>query len=318
MSIVPLTARHVPEAADLVVRGVVRLRRRVPVLPPAWADPVVVGHLLGELAARGTGLAIEDDGLLVAYQAPVLMDGHGGRWSYTPDVGHAAPRDEDGRQRTALYARLAEGWVRDACPEHVMTVLVDDETALAAFTGLGFGHIVVDLVRDLSPVEVPALPDGVFVRRAGADDAGSVAVLDAALRRHLEASPIFLRPAVPAAPEVLRRDLRSPREATFLAERDGHPVAFIRIGPCATDVATVVRDVRTASITGAFTAPDLRGGGVATALLAAAVRWAGDEGFERCAVDHESANGEASRFWARHCTPVAISMARRLPAGIVA
>jgi hypothetical protein len=37
----------------------------------------------------------------------------------------------------------------------------------------------------------------------------------------------------------------------------------------------------------------------------------------RCAVDHESANREAARFWSRHFTPVAVSMSRRLAPGIV-
>ena len=37
----------------------------------------------------------------------------------------------------------------------------------------------------------------------------------------------------------------------------------------------------------------------------------------RWAVDHESANGEAGRFWARHATPVAVSLGRRLAPGTV-
>jgi hypothetical protein len=32
----------------------------------------------------------------------------------------------------------------------------------------------------------------------------------------------------------------------------------------------------------------------------------------RCAVDHESANREAGRFWARHFTPATLSMGRRV------
>ena len=76
--------------------------------------------------------------------------------------------------------------------------------------------------------------------------------------------------------------------------------------------ATVVRDAGTASITGAFTVADRRAEGIAGALLDAAVGWARSEGYARCAVDHDSANVEAARFWRRHFTPVAYSLTRRL------
>jgi hypothetical protein len=120
----------------------------------------------------------------------------------------------------------------------------------------------VDLVSPLAPVERDALPAGVAIRRAGPADAAAVADLDAGLRHHLEASPIFLRPGPPPPVEVARKRLQDEAVATFLAERDGAAVAFLRIGPCATDVATMVRDPGTASITGAYTR---RRGGVAPA-----------------------------------------------------
>lgn len=313
MSIVPFAPEHVSAAAELVVVGVERLARRVPVLPVAWTDPAVVARVLAGLVERGTGLAVVDDGNLVAFQAATVIDGHGGRWSYTPDVGHAAPEDLSGRMRERLYAGLAEGWVRGACPEHAITILADDLDATSTFGRLGFGQVVIDLVRDLEPVGVPDLPDGVHVRRALAGDAGAMLTLDAGLRRHLQATPVFLRLGVAATLEVQRRRIGDPACATFVAERDGEPVGFLRIGPSATDVATIVRDAGTASVNAAFTVPALRGGGVASALLAAAVDWASEAGFVRCAVDHESANREAGRFWARHFTPVAVSLGRRLP-----
>ena len=166
--------------------------------------------------------------------------------------------------------------------------------------------------RTCAPSTAGPLPEGVTIRRALPADAGRVVDLDAGLRRHLEASPVFLRLGPQSPLEVHRRRLEDPAAATFVAERDGALVAFLRIGPCATDVATIVRDTGTASVTAAFTRPEVRGSEVASHLLAAAVDWAHGEGYERWAVDHESANGEAARFWARHATPVAISLSRRL------
>jgi GNAT superfamily N-acetyltransferase len=193
-------------------------------------------------------------------------------------------------------------------------VLADEPVTIEALVRLGFGETVIDLVRDLSPVDDADPPPTISVRRADAADAAAIAELDDGLRRHLAASPIFLRMG-PARPlELQRRALADPAQATFLAEADGQPIATLRIGPSATDVATVVRDPDTASITAAFTVAERRGDGIATVLLAAAVAWARDGGYARVAVDHDSANGEASRFWARHFTPVAVSLTRRLSA----
>jgi GNAT superfamily N-acetyltransferase len=317
MTLVALSPAHVLPAAALVAIGVARLRRRVPALPEAWTDPGHVAKVVAGLADRGAGLVALDDGDLVAFKAAILLDGRGGRFAYTPDVGHAAPPDLAGRVRVRLYAELADGWIRSACVEHVVTVLADDDIALATYARLGFGHHVVDLVADLRPIEAGPLPEGVTIRRALPADAGRVVDLDTGLRRHLEASPVFLRLGPQSPPEVHRRRLEDAAAATFVAERDGALMAFLRIGPCATDVATIVRDTGTASVTAAFTRPEVRGSEVASHLLAAAVDWAHDDGYERWAVDHESANGEAARFWARHATPVAISLSRRLAPGTV-
>ncbi len=317
MTLVPFTQAHVLPAAELVADGVAGLCRRVPALPVSWADPSHVARVLTGLADRGAGLAALDDGNLVGFQAALTLDGRGGRWTYTPDVGHAAPPDPEGRLRTRIYASLAEGWIRAASAEHVVTVRADDELAIATYARLGFGHHVVDLVADLRPITAGPLPEGVAVRRALPIDAAAVLELDTGLRQHLEASPVFLRPGVPMPLEVHRRQLDDPASCTLVAEREGTLLAFLRIGPCATDVATVVRDPATASVSAAYTRPETRGLEVASHLLAAAVDWADAAGYARWAVDHESANAEAARFWVRHAVPVAVSMSRRLAPGTV-
>jgi GNAT superfamily N-acetyltransferase len=317
MTVVPFTHEHVLPAAPLVAAGVDRLRRRVPVVPPAWTDPAHVARVLAGLADHGAGLAVIDDGELVAFQAAITIDGRGGRWTYTSDVGHAAPPDPEGRLRARLYAALADGWLRGACAEHVISVPADDEVALATYARLGFGQHVIDVLAPMTPIERGPLPAGVTLRRAGPADAAPVADLDAGLRHHLEASPVFVRPGAPPPVEVGRRSLEDPAIATFVAHHDGAVVAFLRVGPCATDVATIVRDAGTASVTAAFTRPEFRGREIGSHLLAAAVSWAEAQGYVRWAADHESANGEAFRFWARHAAPVTISLSRRLAPSLV-
>ena len=311
LSIVPLEPSHAPAMAALVATRIGRLRERVPALPAAWTEEPALARLVTELAVRGTGAAAYAAGRPVGFLAATVIDGHGGRWAYAPDVGHAAEGVHAALVVEQLYGRLAQAWVREAILEHVVTALADDDATISTLARLGFGQTVVDLVRDLSPVAGPR-PRGIEIRQAGPADTSAVVDLDLGLRRHLAGSPIFRRLGPPSPPELQRRALGDPGGATFLAEQGGRPLAFLRIGPSATDVATIVRDPGTASITAAFTVPERRGGGIARALLGAAISWAREAGYARTAVDHESANGEAYRFWARHFTPVAVSMTRRV------
>jgi GNAT superfamily N-acetyltransferase len=89
-------------------------------------------------------------------------------------------------------------------------------------------------------------------------------------------------------------------------------VEIMLVGPASEDAARIVRDERTASISGAFVRPEHRRAGVADALLDAAVSWARDGGYERLAVDFETASLLATRFWTRHFRPVTYSLCRRL------
>jgi GNAT superfamily N-acetyltransferase len=138
-----------------------------------------------------------------------------------------------------------------------------------------------------------------------------VTPLEQGLRDHLAASPTFLR-----YPDLERDELAAvladPAVATLLAVDEQRPLAFLRIGPHSTDASTIIRDPGTASITRALTRADRRGEGVASALLDAALDWARANGYVRIAVDWESANLLANRFWPRHFNVVGITLGRRL------
>jgi len=63
-------------------------------------------------------------------------------------------------------------------------------------------------------------------------------------------------------------------------------------------------------VVAACTHPDWRSLGVAEALLAAALASARADGFATAAVDFETANPLARRFWARFFAPACISYER--------
>ena len=82
------------------------------------------------------------------------------------------------------------------------------------------------------------------------------------------------------------------------------------IGPANADACAVIQDDKTASITMAFTRESVRNKGVAMALLNRSLEWSCSQGYERCAVDFETMNFLASRFWCKWFEPVCYSLVR--------
>jgi GNAT superfamily N-acetyltransferase len=175
---------------------------------------------------------------------------------------------------------------------------------------------VVDAVRPVAPLESAGVhrtdTPGLTIRPAGPSDVDAVMALEDGLRRHLLASPVWLTLPPPRDRAAHLARLADASSATLVAEIGGALVADLRIGPHAHDVTTLLQDDGTAAITAAFTTPQHRRSGVARALLDAALDWARQRGYERCGVDFESANLEASRFWPTYFDPVSVALVRRL------
>lgn len=314
MEIRPLTLDDHPAAATIIADRITRLRGSVPALPPRWSEPAELVTVLNGLGARAPAWAAVRDGRLIGHLGGYVTDWGFGPLSWTSEwAWAAADAGEDPVARRAiihdLYTAAAERWTAAGARAHWLSVLADDRDAVEALTWLGFGHQVVNAIRDLAAV---APRPGIAVRSATAADVGTLRDLEDGLREHLTQSPTLLPPSPARSEEDQRRRIEDPRRAVLLAEIDGRVVGHLLVGRVADDVAAVVQDPGTASITGAFVRPEHRRSGVAESLLAAAVDWARDDGYERLGVDFESANTLASRFWLRHFEPVTFAMVRRL------
>lgn len=192
----------------------------------------------------------------------------------------------------------------------MITLLAHEPAAGQALFSLGFGLLVFDALRDL---DAPAGPVAeVDVRRVGAEDLDQILPLERALQLHLESAPIYLSPS--AVPDAAEREkwLSDPSHVMWLACRDGVPVGALGTEPTQ-QLVLPTSSKGTLAITFAYAEGAARRSGIATALLARALEWARAEGYDRCSVDFESANLEASGFWFKSgFRPVCRSLARRL------
>jgi GNAT superfamily N-acetyltransferase len=310
VEIVDLGTRHIPAAAELVAARVRRLRAEVPILPGHWAAADAWEAPLRSLTEGAGGCAAVDGDRLLGFMGAERFGDADRRRAWCPEWMHAATREGGRAILERLYREAGRRWVADGARTQLVSTLVSEPAERDAWVWLGFGGLVVDAMRDLSPIPVPA--DRVRIRRAGVEDAAAVIELESGLRRHLVASPVFLTLPIGRDVDAERARLTDPQVATFVAETDAGAVAFLRIGPSADDVAMIVRDPGTASITGAYTRPDERGTGIASLLLDGALDWARRSGYVRCGVDFESANLEAVAFWSRWFRPVTLALVRRL------
>ncbi len=320
LHVVPLTHDHVPAAADLMAGRYRRLRGTIPQLPPRYGDEAVLMPMLEMIVGCAAGVAAMEGERLVGFIAGVAIPEFKGRRAVlSPEWANAAVPAGEGAESRAIYERMysavADAWAAAGCSCHLIGQFPDDVGALDGWFHQGFGLLCIDGVRDLSIPDAPPAP--VEVRRAGPADVAVVSALSRGLSDHGRASPIFLD-GHPEDEDAWAAQLEGGERVVYLALASGTPTAYMRIGPASDDACGVIMDEGTASITGAYAAPDVRRLGVATALLRACLAWAAERGYARCAVDWESANIEGNRFWRCHFAPVCYSLMRVVDEALVA
>ena len=218
-----------------------------------------------------------------------------------------------GRIYEAMVAAASTDWYAAGFTSFLPILFADDQAAADTFFRLGFGVLAMDAMRDLSPPRGPMAD--VEITRATADDIEPMMALSTGLAKHLQAAPIFLLQHELPNRDELAANLQNESLRYWLAWQSGEPVAFMKIGPATDDASTIIRDQGTASITGAYALPTVRGQGVGNTLLARCIEWAREAGYERCGVDFEPTNLEANRFWRHHFQPVCFGVQRLLNIG---
>jgi GNAT superfamily N-acetyltransferase len=316
LKVVPFAEKHLEDAAGLFCARYRALRHEVPSLPSRYEESSTLLPPLRDLTAQAPAVAATRGGRLVGFLGAFLLpDFRGKRSVFGPEWANAADLGDSRRLYEEMYAHLSGRWVSHGCLTHLVAMLAHDQAGIDGWTGLGFGPIAADGVRDLQPVPGPRAD--VRVRRASPQDVDTAMVLLKALERHLASPPTFLPPDDGDDRESEQRRLADPGYALWLADTGSEAVACLGQGPASPDACTIIVDDKTSSIVSAFTRPDARGRGVATALLNRALEWARAQGYERCAVDYEPMNLLAARFWRRHFQPVSYAFVRHVDERIV-
>lgn len=311
MKIVPLTPDLFTRAAELFVQNFHQLRLDVPVLPDTLENPAEVAGLLKRLPAGAPGFAAFDHDEMAGYLGAFVfpdMRGTGRMGAFAPEWAHAATGNRAAVYR-ALYRAAAQQWTAAGVRMHGVALLASDQAACQAWFWNGFGLTVVDAIRPIDATGA-VVPQGWELRAAAPEDAGLLAEIEIEHSRHYRQAPVFMAPNDPDNEEAFRNFLAEAPNSAWLALRDGEVGGYLRFQSRSEGAAEIVVSPQTIAITGAFVRPQLRGLGLASALLDAALRGYEGRGFTRCSVDFESFNPEAAAFWPRYFRPVVLSALR--------
>lgn len=308
MQILDFTKDMIPDAERLLRKNYLEERSHVPALPASPAFPP-----LDHFAENGLGVVAVEDGILLGFLGaydpwgPVYCTPETiGVWS--PLHAHAVQKDHRVKIWQRLYQAAGAKWARAGAASHAITLYFHDIDAQKALYLYGFGARCADLIRPLTDLDVPALPDIRFDELPAADSA-RLRPLRRALADHLGESPSFMRHTEDAMDGYLdRKEKQASR--MFAAFDKNTPVAYMEFEDEGESFASWAPG--TANICGAYCLPEYRGRGIAQSLLDHMIRTIRQEGYIRLGVDCETFNPTAINFWSKYFTQYTCSVVRRI------
>ena len=166
--------------------------------------------------------------------------------------------------------------------------------AASRTSGAGCPHDAVSTVRRRL-VAAPAIPAGLVVRAAGAEDVETVVALRLELLAEEARSPLFSRPLPDVqehARQLSKRQLASRTDIIFLASDRDVALGMLRVA--VSHPPRIVRPQRYGFITSAYVVPSHRRRGVLRALVRAGEAWCRERGLREvrlhCTVENVPGN----------------------------
>jgi GNAT superfamily N-acetyltransferase len=235
-----------------------------------------------------------------------------------PPDGHAVAASADATAvYRALYGELAAEWARDGFYVHAAHIVPGDAELQEAWVNLGFGRGTVCATRETAlPVAGANRASAAMeIHEAGPEDIDVIMQLDWTLYEHHSRAPIFwplLREPRPTVRATTAEVLEDPANAHFVAYEGGRPVAmqtFERPG----FIPSIVELEGNIYLHDGIVEPSAQRGGIGTALLDHAMRWAREQGHTWCTLHFASANTTGAPFWLSHgFVPVEYTMSRHI------
>lgn len=316
ISVKPFEERYLSEASWMFAAKYRALQKKNGLLPTVFQDQAVIQAMLEKVIREHPGAVAIERKRVVGYltgfsRIPTLKGSASG--VYVPVWGHCIENSKGiDTVHAALYSQMSAEWVESQCYTQVLTYFASDRDLEALLFGLGFGLLLIDGIRAISPLGVKR-DDDIEVREAGENDLAGLIKMERQLARHLGGAPIFLKGSDDEdSLEEIRADFLGEGKKTFIAKKDEEVISCIR-GELNKGPGCDLFDIKgSLGIDFAYTDTAIREQGLATRLLNELMLWGSERGMTRCVVDFEAANLVAKGFWLRHFRPMCYSVIRRI------
>lgn len=307
--LMPFTQEHLDSAVALFGESYRQEREHSPMLParaiddPAWIHDALADCLDNALWNSDPGVAVMQDDRLAAYMVTgAQFPWKGQHVALVPEYGHSATTSDKETLYQLMYMHLAQTWVDNHIHLHIIGHLAHDDALRDTLYQLGFGAIVTERLRDLSPIDTPT--DIAVVEEP---DVHKLADLELEHNRYYFKAPIFLTKDTDRSAMLADLDEHVQADDVFFTHyEDGVPRANMIVGRVISNPegeGFLLWDTNTAQVKSAYVQPGVRSKGVGTALLSRAIQWAQAQGYARLFVEHETANFYGGHFWRKHFSP---------------
>ncbi len=315
----PIDRDLAESAVQLFERRYEQIRSVSPVFELNLFEEPSHAETLLDWASNGASVVAHEDGVVHGYIAGRFIKFYGATKAlYAPEWAHCVS-DEDDKLLTKMYTWLGREGHLSGTTVQIISMFVDDARSRDAMANLEFGvHQIEGVFGSRAAMNGPAMPADVVVRAATPDDLPAIVDLDRKLWEHLNRPPVSLGLDLTAYPhadlDAENAKYKVPRQGAYIsvAERGGELVGFMSCRNGAQE-SRALRNMSVPHVNGAFIREDMRGAGIAQALLSDVLRWAKGESAPNVTVDFESTNPEAAGFWlSQDLRPLVSAFTRRI------
>jgi GNAT superfamily N-acetyltransferase len=300
-TLVPFSHDHLEPAVALFIDNYKHEQEHSPLLPsrvidePAW----IYGALQSRLASPGVVL-VEQNRVLAYMVTGDQFQWKGQQAAIILEYGHSAVVAQKRALYQRMYMALAQEWVSQQIHLHLIRHFAHDAILQEILYQLGFGAILAERLRDVSPV---AERQDVVIRVE--QDVSKLITLQTEHNQYYPHAPIFI--SKPTEMQDVRAELEAHAhqgDVFFVYYEQHEPCAYMIVGTSTTGgEGFLLEQTNTAQIKSAYARPDVRRKGIGAALLQSAIAWSHQQGYERVFVEHETANIYGGNFWSSYFTP---------------
>ena len=300
-SLVPFTQDYLEPAVELFIARYKSEQEHSPLLPsrvidePAW----IRGVLASKLANPGV-VVVEQDRVLAYMVTGDQFQWKGQQAAIILEYGHAAVVAQKRELYQRMYMELAQGWANQRIHLHLIRHFAHDTILQETLYQLGFGAILAERLRDVSPV---AERNDVAIRVE--QDVSKLIRLQTEHNRYYPHAPIFIQKPTDTQDVLAELEAHAQQgDVFFVYDEQDEPCAYMIVGTSTVGgEGFLLEQTNTAQIKSAYARPEARGKGIGAALLQHAIAWLQQQRYERVFVEHETANIYGGNFWGTYFSP---------------